>query len=99
MRRWLDRHVNSDLAGKHCQFIFSLLDKASRKKLLFQSGHTDQQNEVSLFYDGDPYHTETSPMNCSANQWTGFYLIGTSVMKELTYLSGVNPVSGNQKTS
>ena len=26
---------------------------------------------------------ETSPMICIANQWTGFYLIGASVMKEL----------------
>ena len=26
---------------------------------------------------------ETSLFICSANQWTGFYMIGTSVMKEL----------------
>ena len=26
---------------------------------------------------------ETSPVICSANQWTGFYMIGNSVMKEL----------------
>ena len=24
----------------------------------------------------------TSPLICSANHWTGFYMIGTSVMKE-----------------
>ena len=30
-----------------------------------------------------PYHIETSPLICSANQWTGFYMIGPSVMKEL----------------
>ena len=30
------------------------------------------------------YCIETSPLICSANQWTGFYAIGTSVMKELT---------------
>ena len=29
------------------------------------------QNE--LFHDGGPYHIETSPLICSANQWTGFY--------------------------
>ena len=29
------------------------------------------------------YHTETSPLICRANQWTGFYMMGTSVMKEL----------------
>ena len=30
-----------------------------------------------------PYHIETSTLICRANQWTGSYLIGTSVMKEL----------------
>ena len=38
---------------------------------------------VKLFHDGGPYHIETSPLICSANQWSGFYMIGTSVMKEL----------------
>ena len=27
---------------------------------------------------------ETSPLICSVNQWTGFYMITTSVKKELT---------------
>ena len=36
-----------------------------------------------LFHDGGFYHIETSPLTCKANQWTGFYMIGTSVMKEL----------------
>ena len=26
---------------------------------------------------------ETSPLICSANQWTGFYMITVSIMKEL----------------
>ena len=30
-----------------------------------------------------PYHIGTSPLICSANQWTGFYMITASVMKEL----------------
>ena len=29
---------------------------------------------------------ETSPLICCANQWTGFYIIGTSAMKELSAL-------------
>ena len=29
------------------------------------------------------HHIETSQMKCRVNQWTGFYMIGTSVMKEL----------------
>ena len=32
------------------------------------------------------YHIETSPLVCSANQWTGFYKITASVMKELTHV-------------
>ena len=36
-----------------------------------------------LFYDGGLYHTETSPLICSANQRIGFSMIETSVMKEL----------------
>ena len=28
---------------------------------------------------------ETSTMICRANQWTGFYMIGASVMKELNF--------------
>ena len=38
------------------------------------------QFTVSLenwIHDGDPYHTETTPFICRANQWTGFYMIGT----------------------
>ena len=35
------------------------------------------------FHDGGRYHIETSPLICRANQWTGFYMITSSVMKEL----------------
>ena len=38
---------------------------------------------VYLFDDVGPYHIETSTLICPANQWTGFYMRGTSVMKEL----------------
>ena len=36
-----------------------------------------------LFHDGGPYYIETSPLICSANQWTDFYMITASIMKEL----------------
>ena len=39
--------------------------------------------EHQLFHDGGGYHIEKSPLICTANQWTGFYMIGTSVKKEL----------------
>ena len=38
-----------------------------------------------LFHDEDPFHIETSPLFCSEKQWTGFYMIGTSAMKEESY--------------
>ena len=38
------------------------------------------------FYDGGPYHIETSPLISRANQWTGFYMIGSSIMKKLRYI-------------
>ena len=38
--------------------------------------------EIS-FHDEGSYHIETNLLICSANQWTGFYIIGISVMKEL----------------
>ena len=37
---------------------------------------------TELFLGERPYHTEISPLICRANKWTGFYMIGTSVMKE-----------------
>ena len=40
---------------------------------------------IKLFQDGGPYLIETIALICSANQWTGFYMIGTSVMKELNH--------------
>ena len=36
-----------------------------------------------LNHDEDPYHIEPSSLICTANQWTDFYMIGISVMKEL----------------
>ena len=41
------------------------------------------KHPVLLFHDGGPYHIETSPLIYSANQWTGFYMITVSIMKEL----------------
>ena len=38
-----------------------------------------------LFHGGGPYRRETSSLICAANQWTGFYMIGVSVMKELSH--------------
>ena len=38
---------------------------------------------AELFHDGRPYYIETSPLICSADQWTGFYMIGKPVINKL----------------
>ena len=50
-----------------------------------------------LFHDGGPYHIATSPLICGVNQRIGFYLIGTSVTKELISL-GTEQFSEISKT-
>ena len=52
---------------------------------MFPSGtEIENWDKVSLlFHEGGRYHIETSPLICSANQWTGFCMIMASVMKEL----------------
>ena len=30
-------------------------------------------SENKLFHDGGPYHIETNPLICTANQWNGLY--------------------------
>ena len=37
-----------------------------------------------LYREGGPYHIETSPLICSANKRTGFYMIVTSITEELS---------------
>ena len=40
------------------------------------------------FHDEGRYHIETSPSICGANQWTGFYMIMTSIMIGLNEIPG-----------
>ena len=47
-----------------------------------------------LFRDGGRY-IETSPLICSANQWTGFYMITAFIMKELKWCQTPQDVSQN----
>ena len=41
------------------------------------SSHQSKTNDLKA------HHKETSPLICSANQWSGFFIKGTSVRKEL----------------
>ena len=43
------------------------------------------------FHDAGCYHIETSPLICSANQWTDFYVITALVMKGLNYYFALKP--------
>ena len=47
---------------------------------------------VQLFHEGGPYHIDTSPLICRPSQWTGFYMIGSSAMKELTYHNKISMI-------
>ena len=38
---------------------------------------------IKLFLWRGPYHIQSGSLMCTGNQWTGFYMIGTSVMKQL----------------
>ena len=53
------------------------------KKMFIEIRLCDPVTYFELFNDGGRYHIETSTWICSANQWTGFYMITASVMKEL----------------
>ena len=42
-----------------------------------------QEPGAELFHVGGLYHIETCPLIYRTNQWTHYYMIETSVMKEL----------------
>ena len=65
-------------------FLTELLPVLSFEKTIVNIAHDIKE----LFYAGGRYHIETSPLVCCANQWTGFYMITASVMKELISATG-----------
>ena len=46
----------------------------------FRKFYVDYYPQHLLF---NCYHVETGPLICRAHQWTGFYMITASVMKQL----------------
>ena len=44
-----------------------------------------QVDSFKFLHDAGRYHIEARPLICRANKWNGFYVIETSVMKELSY--------------
>ena len=51
------------------------------------TGHHGEFSNILYwaFHGGGRYHIETSPLICGVNQWTGFYMITATVMKELNH--------------
>ena len=47
--------------------------------------------------DGGRYHIETSPLIFGANQWTCFYMITASVMKELSKFGFTHKIEMKRK--
>ena len=54
--------------------------------VIFPSLLTLLTSNCKLFITGS-YYIETSPLICSLNQWTGFFMLGTSVVKEVKSLT------------
>ena len=45
--------------------------------------HDHKSKNTALLTLPGPYHVETNPLICKENQWTGFYMIGASILAEL----------------
>ena len=74
-----------DIAYYYSHFIINVYHSFASLSLIF----VRMSNFLKIgqhFHDGCSYHIETSPLICSANQWTDFFMIGTSAMKELKLL-------------
>ena len=56
----------------------------------------NNNNRFQLFNDGGPYHVETSLLICEASRFTGFCMIGTSVIKELNKHKDVKIVKNDE---
>ena len=61
----------------------SFLKKQLAADIFATQIHSDIFEKVlsKLFHDRGSYQIETSPLICSANQWTGFYMMGPYVIK------------------
>ena len=68
----------SNIKGILVNSLTSFLPKIVRKPW-----YLTHMRCTSPFYYGGRYHTETSLLICSANQWSVFYMITAPVMKEL----------------
>ena len=83
---WLEVHRLFFLSiNKFFSYHISLV-KSFIVCLKFRHFSPLRYSRLLLFHDGGPYHIEISPLICRANQWTSFYMIGTSIMKDFNNL-------------
>ena len=81
----LPSHEHYKLEG-FCNFFD--LSNLIKSNICFTKTHSSKI-DLTLSWRGLLY-IETSPLICRANQWTGFYMITASVMKELILTNNSN---------
>ena len=69
--------ISSETSKNLLSDVYKRVQKDTRGVKWFK-----QLSSHLTLHDGGPYYIETSPLICTANQWTGFYMIGTFLMKE-----------------
>ena len=80
----ISRAITAESSRAHlCTYLAAELKPRTLGFLAQVAKH--QATHPQLFHDGDRYYIETSPLICDANQWTDFYMILASVVKELSY--------------
>ena len=87
--RWCHTNHNNKLVCSHFRSFAKLKCSMIWEEV---SRHSDKLWTINMthfpltLHDGVRYHIETSPLICRTNQWTGFYMLTASDMKELKCL-------------
>ena len=87
--RLLNISINFKISAKNWRYTFhhscgrNNCTWEESKSSIVQLQLKQSYNFNCNFYEKAFYHIETSPLIRRANQWTGFYIIGASVIKKL----------------
>ena len=79
----VDDGLNSQLAQFDGFLVVIARYNVKYMTSILLGSHTLQRTLETLHSFGGLSHIKNSPLICRANQWTGFYVIGNSVIKEL----------------
>ena len=77
---------------KHVCPFFNIIDERVNYSLKITIPYNLIGNASQLFNDGSPYYIKNSLLIYRASQWTGFYMTGIFLMRELKDLRGVTPL-------